>query len=287
MMYDKHLIAPLRIPNSDGWQTAVYAVGPAEAEELLENNSGNRKLSPSSVARYAAAMRKGDWKTSPEPLIFSPSGRLMNGQTRLHAIKVTGEPQKFLFIFGVADDVFSVLDRGRPRTLSDAHGVDKKTAEIARLLARITFPVPSAGSAVSDSDFLRIVKLIQEPHDTLRGYTTTASRYFGSAAFRSGAVARILAGENPDFVGILYRNLNTGHVEDIPPVGAAAARAVLTGRWVMMAGEAGAHLALARSWSLFQKAEAHRTRVPINDPSTQIREVQATLLRAIADTENV
>ena len=285
MMHLKNLITTAPIPGSDNWHTAVLTIDPESADELLKGNQGNRRLSPGAVARYAAAMRKGDWQTSPEPLIFAPNGRLMNGQTRLHAIKATGLPQKFMCVFGVDEKVFSVLDRGRPRTMSEAHGVQKELAETARLLTALVYPAPR--STIADSDFLQVVRIIEPLHTYLMAVCNSRARYFSAAPFRAAAVLRVMDGQPPDFVFDLYRNLVLGHVEDLPPVGAAAVRAVLTGRWKAAGGEAGAVEALGRAWSLFQESGTDRTFIRGVDNAKVVQEVSAVLHQAVKDAENV
>lgn len=287
MMHMTHLVTTTPIPGSDNWHTAVVAIGPDTAEDLLKGNVGNRKLSPGAVARYAAAMRKGDWKTSPEPLIFAPNGRLLNGQTRLHAIKSTGVPQRFLCVFGVSEDVFSVLDRGRPRSFADAHQVPKRVAEVARLLASVAYPPATGGSHVADHDFVRVLRVIEAAHTTLTDFCPSTAQYFSSSAFRAAAAARILSGEDVQFVLNLYRDLVLGHFDNLPPAGVAAARAVHTGRWGSKGGAGGQLLTLARGWSLFSEKGQHRTSIPVAQHTTYTSSVADVIRTAVTDAANV
>lgn len=287
MMHMTNLVTTTPIPGSDNWHTAVVTVTPETADELLKGNIGNRKLSKSSVAKYAAAMRAGAWKASPEPLIVAPTGRLLNGQTRLHAVKATGIPQKFLFIFGVQEDVFSVLDRGRTRSLADAHRMDKETAEVARLLAQITFSSAGGGAAVNDHDFLRAAAVVGDVQRNLRDQCATKARYFGTAPFRTGAVLRILTGANEAYVSSTYRNLNRGHVESLPPVGAAAVRMVMTGKWGNTTGHAASMDMLARAWYVFNPEKKDRNSFRGLDTHTAVSEMRSLMLRAVEDSDNV
>jgi hypothetical protein len=286
MMHMTNLVTTTPIPGSDNWHTAVVTVTPETADELLKGNIGNRRLSPGGVARYAAAMRKGDWRTSPEPLIFAPNGRLMNGQTRLHAVKATGLPQKFMCVFGVAESVFSVLDRGRPRSMADAHGVQKELAEAARMLATISFPA-TRGSSVADSDFLKVLRVVEPIHSEMMAVCNTRARCFSTAPFRAAATVRVLDGESASFVFGLYRNLVLGRVENLPPVGAAAIRAVLTGRWKVGAGHTGSLEAFCRAWNLFQESGSERAFLRSADTQKVVQDASAIVQQAVKDTENV
>jgi hypothetical protein len=287
MTYLSNLVPPVTVPGADGWTTAVLTIDSLRAEELLRNNEGNRKLSKASVARYAAAMRKGDWRTSPEPLIFSPSGRLMNGQTRLNAIKACGIPQKFLCVFGVDESVFSVLDRGRTRSLADAHQTDRRAAEVARLLTSVAYDAGFSGSAVLDSDFLSVLAVTQDIHAALTEGAASRPPVFGSAGFRAAAVARVLAGESPTFVFGMYRDLVNADVEALPSAGASAVRAVLTGRWRAMSGSEGSKLTMARGWSLLREDGQERTKIPVASPAPAMAEIRAAVRQAVTDSRHV
>lgn len=282
MTHLKNLIQTAPIPGSDGWHTAVIEVTPTMADGLLANNSGNRRLSPGAVARYAAAMRRGDWKASPEPLIFAPSGRLMNGQTRLNAVKATGLPQTFFCVFGVDESVFSVLDRGRPRSFADAHGVPVSLAEVARLTAQIT--VSDSKGIVTDSDFLRMAHLLRDTHADLESECGTRRRLFSNAAFRAAACARVLTGESSTFVFGLYRALVLSEIDHMPPAGHAAIRAALNGTW-QSGGRVAQFENVARAWGLFWEAGADRTKLPIKNVEAGLAEFRKGVTLALRDSE--
>jgi len=286
MMHLKNLIATTPIPGSDGWHTAVLEVTPETADDLLANNAGNRRLSPGAVARYAAAMRKGDWQTSPEPLIFAPNGRLMNGQTRLHAIKATGTPQKFMCVFGVDEKVFSVLDRGRPRSLADAHGVkDRKRAEVARRLTETAYG--KKGGIVADSDFVKVLGVIEESHALLVAASGSNRSVFSSAPVRAGAVARLLAGEPAEFVLSTYAGLVLADLDTLPPAGKAAIRLRINGTLRSGLGAAASDALLARAWDMFRADGAARKRVLTPDTTQALADIGRVVRQAVEDAANV
>jgi len=284
MFYAKNPLDPVAIPNSDGWRVTILSVDAALASRLLENNAGNRKLSNASVVRYAAIMRSSGWKTSPEPLIFAPSGRLMNGQTRLNAVKVTGITQNFMAVYGVDESVFSVLDRGRVRTLADAHQAEQGESAVARVLAIVAYNRGS--NTVLDSDFLRVLEVTREIHADIVRAAASRPAFFGSSGFRAAAVARILAGESPEFVLGLYRSLAAADVANLPPAGVAAVRGVLSGRWKIGAGSQGTFMTLARAWSLLSEKGQNRNTVPVASSESAVTEVGAVVRQAVQDNEN-
>lgn len=61
-------------------------VTPRVAKQWLLNSMPLKHLSQQMIDRYAVAMRNGEWHMeSREPLRFDSSGRLVDGQHRLHA----------------------------------------------------------------------------------------------------------------------------------------------------------------------------------------------------------
>jgi hypothetical protein len=286
MMHIKNLIATAPIPGSDNWHTAILTIDPETADELLKGNHGNRRLSLGTVARYAATMRKGDWKTSPEPLIFAPSGRLMNGQTRLHAIKATGVPQKFMCVFGVAEGVFSVLDRGRPRSYAEANGLESKSASVATLLAETAFSKGRTGTV--DSEKNRVMAVIDDAYKALRDTCNSNRNVFSTIPWRAGAVARIISGEDMHYVLSTYRGLVLGNYEVLSPIARAALSASAnSASWKATSGHTARILASARAWHVFEPRNALKTSVRIVNPQNHIEEMGEAVRAALKDAENV
>lgn len=281
MMHFQNFIPTTPVLGSDGWHTAIVEITPEMADKMLKKNSINRRLRPGAVARYAAAMRKGDWQTSPEALMFTSNGTLLNGQNRLNAVKATGVAQKFMCVFGVSEAVYAVLDRGSPRNMADALRLDKETAEMARVLTHIVAPLPFAGSAVADKDLLQVVQIAGDIHADLRAFCGTKSRYFGSAAFRAAAVARILDGGDPVFVMGMYDALNRGHTERLPRSGASAVQHVLTGKWTITGGGQGQREALARAWHTFDERQSDKPLPRKIDVGTTVEQVKTAVAAAL------
>jgi|SRR6185312_8976377 len=119
-----------------GWHAAcdephasVMTITPLMADELLRRNEGedfrNRSLSASTLDKYTDEMKRG-WKLTGETIILSKSGRLLNGQHRLHACIASERSFQTFVVFGVDDDAFAFMDIGRKRTAADIfsiHGI--------------------------------------------------------------------------------------------------------------------------------------------------------------------
>lgn len=100
--------------------TVTTLLTPALAALLLERNESNRPVtfgsSTRSVAVYAAAMRRGEWKLNGEALIVSRCGVLNDGQHRCHAVLEANVAVQVQITFGVDRDTRHTVDQGIART---------------------------------------------------------------------------------------------------------------------------------------------------------------------------
>ena len=100
-------------------QASIVEITPDIARGWLERNVGNRPLRPAGVKKYERAMRSGNWKMTGEPIKFSRTGKLIDGQHRLQAVVNSGTPITAMVIQGLNDDVFDSLDAGMLRSNAD------------------------------------------------------------------------------------------------------------------------------------------------------------------------
>lgn len=106
----------------------VERVTPTTAEEWLGKNQSNRPVRERVVAAYARDMAAGRWRLSGEGVKFAASGRLLDGQHRLHAVVRAEVPVSMLVVRGLAEDTQLVMDSGAGRTASDALRLRGETA---------------------------------------------------------------------------------------------------------------------------------------------------------------
>jgi len=98
----------------------VVNVTPETARKWLGRNAGNRPLKTSHVGRLAAAIKGGKWKLTGDPIRFSDTGKLIDGQHRLQAIVDAELPVQCVVMRGLNDDIFDVIDSGSTRSKADA-----------------------------------------------------------------------------------------------------------------------------------------------------------------------
>ena len=121
---------------------AKTIINAAKAKELLANNDHNRKLSPTRIRKFADEMQNGMWVYNGESIIVSESGRLLDGQHRLHAIANSGAEVELELIENVPDqdngvDTFLTINTEN-RNNSDALWIDgfkTDTPQIAKLMS--------------------------------------------------------------------------------------------------------------------------------------------------------
>lgn len=94
---------------------------PEDAQKLLAVSDGQaqRPLRAGAVERLAHAIAVGDWKVTHQAIALDPSGLVLDGQHRLHAIVRAGVPVQVQLARDVPRATFDVIDTGAPRSPGD------------------------------------------------------------------------------------------------------------------------------------------------------------------------
>jgi hypothetical protein len=145
-----------------------------------EINKHNRKQRPKDIARYAEYMRTGRWSLNGDTIVFSVTGRLLNGQHRLKACIQAGVSFRTHVVFGIDDDAFDVFDDGRKRSGSDAFHVagvvnSSITAPATRWLQILNDPEHDRSVTFDNRGLLQLfLALPTKDRDLLVAMTTEA-----------------------------------------------------------------------------------------------------------------
>jgi hypothetical protein len=145
----------------DGPIVSFVSVTSAVAERWLAHNVHNRGISETGVLRYQDDMENGRFKMTGEPIQFSKSGVLLNGQNRLTALANCVPPTTIIFtvVRGLDDDVQFMMDQGIKRTPGQQFGlIGVKNAGQVASAARLSL-VWEEGLLFSDSKVRRGVSL--------------------------------------------------------------------------------------------------------------------------------
>lgn len=95
-------------------------ITPQVAQMMLEHNTHNRNLTENRARRYARDMAAGHWQYTGEAIKFAEDGTLLDGQTRLRAIILSGVTLVMPVWRGIDPKAQLVMDSGRPRSNADA-----------------------------------------------------------------------------------------------------------------------------------------------------------------------
>jgi hypothetical protein len=113
-------VADETVDGPDQPRFCVTKVTPELATKWLEQNSCNRSARDRIISAYARDMESDRWRLTGEAIKFSHSGRLLDGQHRLHAVQLSGRTVEMFVVYDLPDDVQEVIDSGTARTTGDA-----------------------------------------------------------------------------------------------------------------------------------------------------------------------
>jgi hypothetical protein len=98
----------------------VFWITPEMAIYLIDKyNIANRPQKPTKIGEYSRSMAAKEWRLTGDTLKFSDREILRDGQNRLRACAESGVRFQTHIVFGVPDDFFSAMDKGKNRDGSD------------------------------------------------------------------------------------------------------------------------------------------------------------------------
>ena len=196
----------------------IINVTPALAAKWLMYNAENRRLPVNNVLYYARLLKAGEFQTTHQGLSFSGTKvrpkRLLDGQTRLTAIRQTGISAKMVVAWGCKPETYAAIDGGKPRTFGDHHGWSSQKVAFMKSLASFA----SADSRkptkhVADG----IMAAFGDQYEQLMDACGTARKYISKAPVRVGFA--IAMQKNPDIATTLawyYRKMVLSDLASLP-----------------------------------------------------------------------
>lgn len=126
-------------------QTGWTEITPQCAEAWLIRNVKNRKAHFATIEAYAVQMINRQWKQTGQPILFSNTGDLLDGQHRLWAGYLSGCSFNSFVVSDVPydDRLFAFIDNVLPRTAADAlqtAGVNGQSPQVARIIKDLAWP---------------------------------------------------------------------------------------------------------------------------------------------------
>ena len=169
---------------------SVMEITPDLASEFLNRNTGNRTIRKTAVSQYVDDLRRGNWKLTHQGVAISPSGRLLDGQHRLSAIVQSGVSAQMVVALDVPEDSYLVMDRGKPRIISDALGLDRRIVEPCAYLCRLH----GKRGGIEPHHVQEVVDHFSNAIQDLLDACATKARGRTSAAVKAAASLRMMQG---------------------------------------------------------------------------------------------
>lgn len=182
--------------------TVTEIIGPEIAKYYLEFNGNNRRLRPSHVKALAYDMKNGHWQVTHQGIAFDDTGRLIDGQHRLHAIVEAGVAVQMPVTRGCNASAFSIIDTGSKRTPSDITGWSQAIAAVASLAVRIAYGTNPTISRIKLMDGSDLIEKCRE----LLGECPTTRTIFSSASVRLAACTQMSIAADPKEPSVLTKN---------------------------------------------------------------------------------
>lgn len=249
-------------------------VTPDQARDWLHMNGRNRVLRRTLVRQLEAAIRRGEWKMTHQPIALDREGVLLDGQHRLHAILLSGVACRSLVAFDAERETFDCIDIGAKRSLGDVLSLPVDQASILRFIANLMV----SGNQVTPQQAERYWPLIEKHVNDLLAASSTKRRYVTTAPIMSAAVLRLLGGMDRQYVLGTWRALVLLAFAELPPVAASFLKQLMQNTARKSIAD---RAAFRRAWVVFNESEQDRARLAVTETDDAITEAQATILTAM------
>jgi hypothetical protein len=93
----------------------IEEIGPDLALRYLRKNTGNRRLSSMHISALARDLAQDRWMFNAQPICFAHTGRLLNGQHRLHAVILAGRSIEVPVVRGLDETAYETYDNHAKR----------------------------------------------------------------------------------------------------------------------------------------------------------------------------
>lgn len=173
----------------------VFTITPEMAQSLLDKyNLSNRSKKPAKIREYTQAMLACRWALTGDTLKFSSKGILRDGQNRLFACLMSGVPFRTHLVFGVDDEAFKYMDRGKNRDGADVLAIAGYKYTLSLANAVRWAELISTGREKTRASFepQQVLDLVQTKYKSLPDFLPAADRIYVQTRQPRGLVAALL-----------------------------------------------------------------------------------------------
>lgn len=137
-------------------------VTPEIAAAWLDRNTLNRRKSRDHVEELARDMKSGRWEYNGDPIRFDSTGRLIDGQHRLHACVAADTPFETVVIYNLPPTAQRLIDIGKRRRVADFLTMDGvhysgTISTTARMLLCERYGVEPKHNVISHTEVLEYI----------------------------------------------------------------------------------------------------------------------------------
>lgn len=194
------------------FKSSVIIVTPSYAKNLLAKNKGNRNIRQRTVKIYASDMKNGRWQLTPQGIIISKNGNLLDGQHRLSAVVMAdvSVPMNVTYDVEEGSPLGAMLDVGIKRTDKDVLGVGTRTVATANYLIGIAKGSKNKAHSTSlTGEFLEAFEEVD--YWCTLPFNTSVT---GSCSLPACAFLADLKGVNPLFISERLRVIYDGDFDN-------------------------------------------------------------------------
>lgn len=241
-------------------QITTETITPEIAAEYLKHNTNNRNIRTSHVEYLSNAIKRGEWVLSHQGIAFNEHGVLIDGQHRLQAIIKSGIAVQMLVSRNVGSDVFKVTDGHARRSYGDILHMTTNEVAPLKLISDIRFGVKNHSTdqlmLILGTELGRRAVYFAKNHVGMK--IVTRSGFVLALAVRSMT-------DPTDYPQKLHNDLRLGDSENLPPIGYAFIKMMLSGSLSVSGSYTTRCEDLARGLVLFDKAKSQNKLVKAMD----------------------
>lgn len=203
-----------------GIEMSIERITPETAKLMLETQLNSKTVN---CEKLAYAIERGKWVLNGSPIVFSSSGRLLDGVGRLSACVATNTSIDTVVVRGVDDDAFDTVDAFRRRTLGDNLKMQgfADAAYLGKMARRLivgdlyggleysSSVNPSTSRKISIEDYVHFVRENEERILSHKGSASALHKRFAGVSVTIFAVVLDALGNanDPDLVGFVEQLL--------------------------------------------------------------------------------
>ena len=181
------------------FKVSVHTITAEQAAQNLKNLfAEQRPPKANHIKELAAEMSTGNWRVSSDAIVFI-KGKLANGQNRQHAQVLSGVTCDYLVLETEDDELYKVLDSGKPRSVADVIRGDyaKEVSSSARWVVMydldIISPAGTSAAKLHECTRTMMIEFAQDNAEQLRLLATKCCTLYRRSRVVSPSIAAATA----------------------------------------------------------------------------------------------